>query len=196
MRYAATHATDNFQRVISHSSAMYLRPRTTEEIECEVDLLNVQYTKVIINTTYSPQSPLWKKLQFFKTMYLISPHNSIQTTTQHHVGPTNLTALQTHQEKIISAQYRDNIGNIYTTMDTQATARCPACSHTGTDKRCTTHTECEGWLVPHTMLCARHTQLHHVLTTRGHHTGCSNTTTYQRRTAHVKHGTWYNIHQY
>ena len=105
MRYAATQATGNFQKVISHSSAMYLRPRTTEETECEVDLLNVQYTKLIINTTYSPQSPLWKKPQFFKKMYLISPHNSIQTTTQHHVGPTKFTTLQTHQEKVISAHY-------------------------------------------------------------------------------------------
>ena len=35
-------------------------------------------------------------------------------------------------------------------------------------------------LVPHTMLCAKHTQLHHVLTTERHHTGCRNTTTHQR----------------
>ena len=162
IRYAAAHTTDKFHKVTSHSSVLYLRPRTVEEIECEVDLLNVQYTTLTVNTTYSPQSPQWKKTQCFKTVYLITPHNSIQTTLQQHVGPTQLTALQTHQETVISAQYRDDNGNIYTTLDTKATARCPACSHTGADTRCTTHSECEGWfffneayfilrLIPHTV---------------------------------------------
>jgi hypothetical protein len=30
MRYAAAHTSDNFQKVISHTSVMYLRPRTVE----------------------------------------------------------------------------------------------------------------------------------------------------------------------
>jgi hypothetical protein len=41
--------------------------------------------------------------------------------------------------------YRDDNGNIYTTLDTKTTAKCPACSHTGADTRCATHSECEGW---------------------------------------------------
>lgn len=57
IRYAAAHTTDRFHKVTSHSSVLYLRPRTVGEIECEVDLLNVQYTTLTVNTTYSPQSP-------------------------------------------------------------------------------------------------------------------------------------------
>ena len=114
IRYAAANTTEDFQRVTSHSSVLYLRPRTVEETECKVDLLNVQYTTLTVSTAYSPQSPQWKKKQCFKTVYLVTPHNSIQTTLQTHVGPTQLTALQHHQETVILAQYRDDNNNIHT----------------------------------------------------------------------------------